>query len=133
MYLVHALVQARPGAALPADTRSLVLAHAREEDGVEHVSVHPHALPHPVLGLYVQARNLADAESRATALCRRVLTNCPEFDGWSLLSAQAPLVAPFYEALLSSSVPEVPWVDRFVQGRFGPPENPSTPPDQRRK
>ncbi|MFD9791970.1 hypothetical protein ACFWXK_13570 [Streptomyces sp. NPDC059070] len=132
MYLVHARLRGPLGARLPGDTRSLVRAQAHEGGGIEHVAVHANASPDPVLGLYVRADSLADAEERAAEVCLRVLSR-PEFGGWSLLSAQVPLVAPFYEALLSASGPARPGEDGSGHGRLGPPENPSTGPDQRRK
>lgn len=133
MYLVHARLHGPPCVSLPSETRSLVRARVSGEDGIEHVAVHPHALPHPVIGLYVRAESLAVAEAQATRVCRRLLRDCAEFAGWSLLVAQAPLVAPFYESLLSASGPVAPMVDAMVQGRFGPAENSSHPSDQRRK
>ncbi|MGW6704374.1 hypothetical protein ACWGDE_05720 [Streptomyces sp. NPDC054956] len=105
----------------------------RGDDGVEHVAVHADAQPHPVIGLYLQAVSLAAAEARAAQVCRRVLDGCAEFDGWSLLVPEVPMVAPFYEALVSASGPVRPAVDGTVQGRFGPAESPSTPSDQRRE
>ncbi|GAA0380410.1 hypothetical protein [Streptomyces blastmyceticus] len=137
MYLVHARLQGPPGASLPLETRSLVRSQIRDGDGVEHVTVHPHALPHPVVGLYVRADSLAAAETRVARLCR-LLLGCAGFDGWSLPAVEAPMVVPFYESLLSdpgTAGPGTadPAVDGCVQGHFGPAENPSTPSDQQRK
>ncbi|MFJ9344355.1 hypothetical protein ACIRP0_34505 [Streptomyces sp. NPDC101733] len=133
MYLVHARLRAPLGVPLPPETRSLVRSGVREEDGIEHVAVHPHASPHPVIGLYVRVESLAAAEARAARVCRRVLRECAEFTGWSLVVADAPLVAPFYESLLSASGPAQPPVDPLGQGRFGPAEGPSHCSDQRRE
>ncbi|MFF1414161.1 hypothetical protein ACFVX6_30955 [Streptomyces sp. NPDC058289] len=132
MYLVHARLQGPPGVVLPPQATSLVRALAREDDGLEHVSAHPRALPHPVVGLFLQAESLEEAESNAAGLCRRVL-ECAEFTGWSLVLAQAPMVAPFYESLLTGSAPQAGWLDGTGQGHLRPGESPSTPPDQRRK
>ncbi|NML50201.1 hypothetical protein HHL19_11060 [Streptomyces sp. R302] len=137
MYLVHARMAAPGGGAtaLPsrARVRALVLGRARPEERVEHVAVHPHALPHPVLGFYVLADRLAEAEATARAVCRRVLRDCPEFDGWSLLEAEVPLMAPLLERELSLSGPGPRVLDGKVQGPFGPPGTPSGGSDQRRK
>ncbi|MFE6223899.1 hypothetical protein [Streptomyces sp. NPDC057854] len=97
MYLIHASLRALGGAAtLPSDTRALVLGQVLPGERVEHVAVHADALPHPVLGLYVLSGRLQDAEATARAVCRRALLNCPQLDGWTLLRAQAPLLAPFF-------------------------------------
>ncbi|MFJ4776421.1 hypothetical protein [Streptomyces sp. NPDC088762] len=98
MYLIHASLKALGGAAvLPPDTRALVLGQAPPEERVEHVSVHEHVLPHPVLGLYLLSDRLLEAEAAARKVCLRALLNCPELSGWTLLEAQAPLLAPAFE------------------------------------
>ncbi|MFD5144363.1 hypothetical protein [Streptomyces sp. NPDC058401] len=132
MYLVHARFQGPPGVVLPPRAASVVCALAHEGDGIEHVVAHPRALPHPIVGLYVRAGSLAQAESNAAGLCRRVLEH-EEFAGWALLLAQAPMVAPFYESLVALSVPPAGSVDGTGQGHLRPGESPSTPPDQRRE
>ncbi len=101
MYLVHARLLGPPGSPLPAAAREVVNAQARPQDGLEHTAVHPDAWPHPVIGLYVRAVNLASAEARAFALVRRALEG-RVFDGWSLVDAHVPLVGPFYDALTSA-------------------------------
>ncbi|MFB6838646.1 hypothetical protein [Streptomyces sp. NPDC056361] len=107
MYLIHASLKALGGAAvLPPDIRALVLGQALPEERVEHVSVHAHAQPHPVLGLYLRSNGLLEAEAAARAICLRALLNCPELTGWTLLDAQVPLVAPVFEQMLSSSGPQ---------------------------
>ncbi|MFC0844281.1 MULTISPECIES: hypothetical protein [Streptomyces] len=132
MYLVHASLRGPLDSRLPDEARSLVRSQARDEDGIEHVAVHPDAHPHPVIGLYVRADGLAAAEERAAEVCRRAL-RCPEFGGWWLLGARVPMVAPFYESLLSASGPAGAAADGSGHGPLGPPENPSAPSDQRRK
>ncbi|MFD0122579.1 hypothetical protein [Streptomyces virginiae] len=132
MYLVHAHLQAPPGGALPPDTPSLVWAQAYLDEGLEHVVAHPCALPHPVLGFYVRAENLTAAELKAHELCRRLLDRV-EFAGWSLVRAEAPMVALFYESLLSRSGNAAGAVDGTVRGPLRPEEPPSSPPDGRRK
>ncbi|MFD9129296.1 hypothetical protein [Kitasatospora sp. NPDC059571] len=103
MYLIH--VQLRPptaGSPLPDGIAGLVHAAAAEEDRLEHVAVHAAAEPDPVIGLYLIADRLAEAESRAAVLCRRVLS-AAALHGWSVSRAAAPLVAPFLEAELARS------------------------------
>ncbi|MEU9047758.1 MULTISPECIES: hypothetical protein [unclassified Kitasatospora] len=118
MYLVHAALQpVPPGRPLPGDARELLWAAVRPEDRVEHVVVHPDAVPDPVLGVYVLAESLASAEHRASEFCRRALVAVPEFAGWKAMKAAAPLVTPFYERLLSA--PAGP-------GRNGPGTLPSS-------
>lgn len=92
MYLVHVGLHAP--ALIPSDLTALVRGHIRPEDGVEHVSVHPHALPRPVIGVYLCAPALAVAEEQARLVCERVLARCPRLAGWSLAAAEAPLLAP---------------------------------------
>ncbi|MFF7457123.1 hypothetical protein [Kitasatospora sp. NPDC008115] len=118
MYLVHVSLHAPAGPAeLPDDTRELLLAAAVTEEGIEHVSVHAGAVPHPVLGVFVLADGLEDAEERAQAFCRRVVALAPGLTGWRVRGAQAPLVAAFYERLLAGPGPA---------GRNGPGTIPST-------
>ncbi|MEU9714919.1 hypothetical protein [Streptomyces sp. NPDC047976] len=132
MYLVHARLQGPPGVALPPQVKSLVHVLAREGDGVEHVTAHPRALPFPVVGLYLRAESLVEAESTGAALCRRVLERA-EFTGWSLVLAQAPMVTPFYESLLAGSGPQPGGLDGTGQGLLRPGGSPSTVSDQRRE
>ncbi|MFE6867232.1 hypothetical protein ACFVFS_11770 [Kitasatospora sp. NPDC057692] len=118
MYLVHVSLQAPAGAAeLPADTRELLLAAAVAEEGIEHVSVHAGALPHPVLGVFVLAARLEEAEDRAQAFCRRATAVMPGLVGWRVRCGRAPLVEAFYERLLDGPGPA---------GRNGPGPIPST-------
>ncbi|MER6392845.1 hypothetical protein ABT236_30850 [Streptomyces sp. NPDC001523] len=93
MYLVHARLRppARGGEA-PSHLRSLVYAFARPEDAVEHVSVHVDAAPGPVLGLFVLADSLAQAEANAEAVCARLLSGHPALMGWTLVHAEVPLL-----------------------------------------
>jgi hypothetical protein len=117
MYLVHAHLLPPPERPpLPPDAAACTRAHARPEDRLEHACAHPHAEPHPVLGLYVLAESLAQAELYAARLCRRVLSGCPELRGWTLLRARVPLL-----------------LDPLGQGPFGPAKTPSAPSDLRRE
>ncbi|MFJ5549253.1 hypothetical protein [Streptomyces sp. NPDC093225] len=103
MYLIHAALRA-PSAAdrLPSDCADAVRALARSDTPVEHVSAHPDARPDPVLGVYVLAGSLREAEDRTAALCRRALRELPALRGWAVGRVGAPLVAPYYERLLET-------------------------------
>ncbi|RSS57970.1 hypothetical protein [Streptomyces sp. WAC06614] len=100
MYLIHAHLRAPTGASLPYDAARRALALARPEERIEHVSAHPLALPHPVLGFYVLADSLDTAEGRVAQVCLRLLRDCHELAGWVLHRAEAPLVAPLGQGLL---------------------------------
>ncbi|MGA5495200.1 hypothetical protein ACPCSP_12625 [Streptomyces cinereoruber] len=104
MQLIHAALRPLgPDAVLPPHLSELILSAARADERVEHVVTHVHARPHPVIGVFLLADTLSEAEARAEALCRRVLKTQASLAGWELVSATVPLVAPFYERLLSSS------------------------------
>jgi hypothetical protein len=64
---------------------------------VEHVSVHPDAEPDPVIGVYLLTERMAEAEESARALCARAVITLAPLRGWSVLRAEATLIAPFYE------------------------------------
>ncbi|MFD0266803.1 hypothetical protein ACFVGY_09435 [Streptomyces sp. NPDC127106] len=115
MYLIHAQFQAPLGSTLPADAARRALALAQAGEGVEHVSAHPYAEPHPVLGLFLMAPSLREAEGRAAGVCRRLLREHTGMSGWALVRAEVPLLAP------------------LGHGPLGPPESSSTASGLRRK
>ncbi|MBW5482325.1 hypothetical protein [Streptomyces bambusae] len=115
MYLIHAQLRAPFGDPLPCDAARRALAAARPDDRVEHVSAHARAEPHPVLGFFVMANSLSEAEGRIAQLCLRLLREHGELAGWALVRAEAPLVAP------------------LGQGLLGPPAIPSNGSELRRK
>ncbi|MBV6698587.1 hypothetical protein [Kitasatospora aureofaciens] len=118
MYLVHAALRPlSPGLQLPLGARDLLLAAVRPDDRIEHLVVHSDATPGPALGVYLLADSLAEAEARTAAFCGRVLAAVPQLAGWRTERAAVPLVAPFYERLLSAS---------GAPGRNGPGPLPST-------
>ncbi|MFI1826075.1 hypothetical protein ACH41E_06410 [Streptomyces sp. NPDC020412] len=103
MHLIHAAFRPLvPDAVLPPHPSELFLSAARPDERVEHVVTHPHARPHPVIGVFLLADSLDEAESRAEAFLRRVLTTEPSLTAWELVSATVPLMTPLYERLLSS-------------------------------
>lgn len=72
----------------------LVLAHVRAGGGVEHVSARFPSPREPVLGFWLLAGTLREAETRTRDLCERALGDTAELSGWALLRAEAPLLAP---------------------------------------
>ncbi|MFF7383446.1 hypothetical protein [Streptomyces griseoluteus] len=95
MYLVHAHFRAHVPLAVPSvQFAELVLAQVRASGEVEHASVH-FPLPHaPVIGFWLSAGTLREAETRTRNLCERALETVGELSGWTLLRAEAPLLAP---------------------------------------
>ena len=100
MYLVHLRLRRADGSppgALPDGMGAGLRASARAEDGVEHVVVHADARPHPLLGVYVIADRIEEAEANAARVWERARAARPEFGAWALIEARTPLIAPFYE------------------------------------
>ncbi|MGW0391587.1 hypothetical protein ACWDYJ_11945 [Streptomyces sp. NPDC003042] len=101
MYLIHAGFRApSAGGQLPPHTADIIRSLADAQDPVEHISAHPDALPDPVVGFFLVADSLNEAELRTEALCRRALDEVQALRGWTLARLGAPLVAPYYEQLL---------------------------------
>lgn len=105
MYLVHVQVRSSAGSGLPADVAGRILATAVPDERIEHVAVHPYARPYPVLGVVLGADGLEQAEERAAAVVRRTLAAHAELREWEQVTAQAPLIGPFYELLLERESP----------------------------
>ncbi|MFE6053536.1 hypothetical protein ACFQ6N_22515 [Kitasatospora sp. NPDC056446] len=106
MYLVHAVLRPpAPGVELPSGVPEFIRATADPREPVEHVSVHPRADSTTVLGLFLIADRLADAERRAGEACLRAVGSMPVLDGWTVTRAEAPLITPLHEWLLSSYDP----------------------------
>jgi hypothetical protein len=106
MYLVHLHLRradGSPPSPLPERIGTEVRAAAAAQDRVEHVAVHADALPHPVLGVYVVADRVEDAEASAARAWERALVRHPEFGGWLLVEARTPLDVSFYERFLDTS------------------------------
>ncbi|AUG77695.1 hypothetical protein CFP65_2882 [Kitasatospora sp. MMS16-BH015] len=100
MYLVHMVLVAASTREMPDRLGELISSAARPEDRLEHLSVHLSAPGRLVVGAYLLAERLEEAERRAVALCDRALSTVPELRGWRLVDAGVPLLAPFYEGLL---------------------------------
>jgi hypothetical protein len=134
MYLVHLHLRPTddsPFRALPDRIGTGLRAAARAEDGVEHVVVHGDARPYPVLGVYVVADRLEDAEANAARVWERALTAYPELGRWGMVEARTPLIASFYEEGSTRGSPAPPR-SRAENGqdRFRPQEPPSRPDDR---
>ncbi|MEU9924074.1 hypothetical protein AB0H51_22755 [Streptomyces griseoluteus] len=99
MYLVHVSVRPRRGGTvLSPSVAGLIALACADQDGFEHVTVHADALPHPVLGFYLLADSLAEAETSADALWRHVALSVPELRDWELVRAEVPLLRPEAES-----------------------------------
>lgn len=95
MYLVHvALNPPWEGCRLPEDASSLIAQLAEADKSVQHITFHQDSFPDPVIGIYVQAGRLQDAEERSVQLCRRAAATLPGFDGWSIAGVEVPLASP---------------------------------------
>ncbi|MET9606325.1 hypothetical protein ABZZ17_14805 [Streptomyces sp. NPDC006512] len=119
MYLIHAALRApSPDIRLPSSTAEFIRGLPGAADLVEHVSAHPGALPDPVVGVYVLADGLDEAERRTESLCRRALEEVRALRGWTVTRVGVPLVTPYYEQLLQAS--------SGLPGRIGTGPFPST-------
>ncbi|MEV7670270.1 hypothetical protein [Streptomyces sp. NPDC088752] len=97
MYLVHVHMRRPVEARVPEEIGSWV-ADMAEPGHVEHVSVHATARAHPVLGVFLLAGRLEQAEEVALTACRRVVDSRPELVGWTVVEGYVPLLAPVYDA-----------------------------------
>ncbi|MFD3547487.1 hypothetical protein ACFWUW_18115 [Streptomyces sp. NPDC058655] len=92
MYLVH--VHLRPPASaprLPDATARLLILLAEGREAVTHVSVHPDPPTHPVIGLFLRADSLAEAEASAQRLWHHLHHARHPLAAWTLLRAEVPL------------------------------------------
>lgn len=95
MYLVHLAVAPVGDARLPADVGQMLEAAA--PDVLEHVSVHPRAAPHAVIGLFLRVASLDEAETIAEQIWERAAAVCFELAEWRLRSAEVPLLPYEFE------------------------------------
>ncbi|WP_405021639.1 hypothetical protein OHV05_36040 (plasmid) [Kitasatospora sp. NBC_00070] len=65
---------------------------------VEHVVVHHSHVPGPVVGLFMAAPSLAEAEHTALEICRRAVADHPALRGISVVSCGAVLVPGPWDA-----------------------------------
>ncbi|MFD5570006.1 hypothetical protein [Streptomyces cadmiisoli] len=94
MYLVHVQLSGPGDATFPDVPARDVLALAVPGDGIEHVSMHPLAKPHPTLGIWVLAASMPGAEIWASAFTLRLLHQHALFGKWTVVRAAAPSLAP---------------------------------------
>lgn len=80
---------------VPRDIVELIRSRARPGGGVEHVSVHPRPALGVVVGVYVLADCLEDAEETAAELCRRAVHEIGLLQGWRVGRSEVPLLAPY--------------------------------------
>ncbi|WP_236243789.1 hypothetical protein [Streptomyces sp. CC228A] len=94
MYLVHARFRIEPPAEVPVALRELARRSLKADDGVEHLSVHPHPPHQFTLGFYLLSDSLREAEDHTRRVCARLLADARWLPPARLLSVGVPLVAP---------------------------------------
>ncbi|MER6912321.1 hypothetical protein ABT354_11675 [Streptomyces sp. NPDC000594] len=102
MYLVHARFETVLPSQVPWDIKELSRSLLLPADHVEHLSVHRRSARHFVLGFYLLAGSLAEAETRAERVSLRLL-GTGALPPARLLAAEAPLMVP--EAVLGFGAP----------------------------
>ncbi|MFF2013147.1 hypothetical protein ACFVWY_29310 [Streptomyces sp. NPDC058195] len=97
MYLIHAHFSHACRIPLPAEAAQLIR-DGCEEQGIEHAVVHPTAEGNDSLvGLFVLAGSVEEAENLAARACRRALAGHAELAGFTLASCDVRLVPDFYD------------------------------------
>ncbi|MEV8565843.1 hypothetical protein AB0436_09745 [Streptomyces sp. NPDC051322] len=95
MYLVHVHLRTHPrGEYLPEWTAPALAHCAAGFDGFEHVTVHAAEGPHPVIGLYLRAPSLEEAESAAEGLWWSAWSTHHRLRDWEFVRAEVPLLMP---------------------------------------
>ncbi|MGW6263045.1 hypothetical protein [Streptomyces sp. NPDC055085] len=97
MRLVHVRIRCPEGEILPQNAVWLIGRSAQQREGVEHVAFHPDAANGPVLGLFLTASGVAEAERAAEAVCRGALADHVELAGFGLTVCDVALVSVFGE------------------------------------
>ncbi|MGW6704015.1 hypothetical protein ACWGDE_03825 [Streptomyces sp. NPDC054956] len=93
MYLVHVHLSSHPsGEPLPGRTASAMTEAAAGCADVVHIAVHAETAADPVLGVYLRAPSLAEAEAAAGELWRAARAAHPWLSGWRLLRAEVPML-----------------------------------------
>lgn len=90
MYLVHLAIAPPGDALLPAEIRQMLEATA--PDVLEHISLHPQARPHPVIGLFLRVSSLNEAETTAEQIWEHAAASYSQLADWCLRRAEVPLV-----------------------------------------
>lgn len=98
LFLVHISLRPRqPAAQMPPSAAESIARTCAGRDGFEHASVHPGALPHPVVGFYVTAGSLKEAEAAAISLWGHASSSVAELAAWEPARAEVPLFRPDVE------------------------------------
>ncbi|MFE9976670.1 hypothetical protein ACFYRD_39745 [Streptomyces hirsutus] len=106
MYLVHARLESNGHAKLPANTLSLVTRSARPDEHLQHAVMHSDGVTGLVLGLFLLAPTLAEAEHAAVALCQRALDENAVLQRFRLVSCGVAMPTSYYELMLQSTTAE---------------------------
>ncbi|GGU81759.1 hypothetical protein GCM10010260_12800 [Streptomyces filipinensis] len=105
MYLVHARLESDEHTEIPAGTVDLLTRSATPDDQLEHVVMHTHGDPGPVLGFFILAQSLEEAEGVAASLCQRVLDENAELHRFRIASCNATAPWSYYERILRMPSP----------------------------
>ncbi|MEV0381744.1 hypothetical protein [Nonomuraea sp. NPDC050643] len=97
MYLVHAELRPKDGGIPPEHTGQLIFGCRRPADGIEHVVLHADGSDGGLVGLFVLAPSVEEAEHTAAAVCRRALDSSPELAGFLLGRCGVRIVPEYYD------------------------------------
>ncbi|MEU4096404.1 hypothetical protein [Streptomyces sp. NPDC026673] len=98
MYLIHAHLLGPGEIPLPAGIRDRIRARPTGSASIEHVTPHLEHPGAPVLGLFVAAETLEEAEQAAETACLDALGSESSLAGYALVRCSAAFVRAFYEA-----------------------------------
>ncbi|MCX4784187.1 hypothetical protein [Streptomyces sp. NBC_01264] len=96
MYLVHAELCCGAGAALPVHADRLIADAADADEGLEHVVVHEDEAAGLLVGLFILAATVEDAERLATLLVTRAVESVPELAGFTVGRCGVRMVPGYY-------------------------------------
>ncbi|MGW5847607.1 hypothetical protein ACWFQ8_06490 [Streptomyces sp. NPDC055254] len=94
MYLVHAQLAPLAGGKLPREAMSLVSARVLKDRDIQHVAAHPDGPAGPVLGVFILAGSVEEAERRVAELCHGALRDSPGLHGSKLARCEVVLALP---------------------------------------
>ncbi|MEU6775249.1 hypothetical protein [Streptomyces sp. NPDC046759] len=98
MYLVHVHLQPHPrGEVMPDVAAAAIAGCGAGIEGFEHVSVHRGEEAAPVVGIYLRARCLEEAEAAAEFLWWRACASHPWLRDWRFRRAEVPLVESHFQ------------------------------------
>ncbi|MFF3615588.1 hypothetical protein [Streptomyces sp. NPDC002580] len=97
MYLIHAHLELPSGEEPPVNIKVLVRSAIVPRDRVEHISVHPLPPSELILGFYLLAARLEEAEERTVRVCHRLLRDVPQLALARLTGAGVPLMPLAFE------------------------------------